>query len=277
MSKEKKIASLLAGSALTMAAIPLAGTALASEPAPAGGQAAAADEQAARAEASVARALDTRQVVHHIQGAFLWNQEAATDNATLAKDLYQSPVHLCGAQGQTDGALAEASAAQTSPIDFIEVTGDVENAFAASVDEFEQKAPMRKIMGCTCFGNPADGRASANADVAGFRLSALVEEASPIEEANTITFTSRDGYQVALPLQYVLQRYSLIVTTVNGEAAADAVGCANQLWLGGTSARSFARDVVAISITKEADPPAAPGSGAGAAPNVGIMEGATEA
>ena len=71
-----------------------------------------------------------------------------------------------------------------------------------------------------------------------------------------------------------MQRYSLMVTTVNDEDAADAVGCANQLWLGGTSARSFARDVVSISITKEAEPPAAPGSGAsGAVPNVGVTEG----
>ena len=71
-----------------------------------------------------------------------------------------------------------------------------------------------KRQGCTCFGNPTDGRASANADVAGFRLSALIDEAAPVEGANTITFTSRDGYQVTLPLQYVMQRYSLIVTTV---------------------------------------------------------------
>ena len=65
-------------------------------------------------------------------------------------------------------ALA-AEAGKPAAIDFIEVTGDVENAFTASVADFEQKAPMRKIMGCTCFGNPTDGRASANADVAGFR------------------------------------------------------------------------------------------------------------
>lgn len=276
MNSGKKIASLLAGGALTMAAVPLAGTALASEAVPDGQSGTNVPAADASAESHVARALGARQVIQHVQGVFAWNQDAITDNATLAKDLYQSPAYLCGAQGDVDASLA-AEAGKPAAIDFIEVTGDVENAFTASVADFKQKAPMRKIMGCTCFGNPADGRASANADVAGFRLSALVEEASPIEGANTITFTSRDGYQVALPLQYVLQRYSLIVTTVNGEAAADAVGCANQLWLGGTSARSFARDVVSISITRETEPPAAPGSGTGAAPNVGIMEGATEA
>ena len=273
MNSGKKIASLLAGGALTIAAVPLAGTALASEAVPDGQSGTNVPAADASAESHVARALGARQVIQHVQGVFAWNQDAITDNATLAKDLYQSPAYLCGAQGDVDASLA-AEAGKPAAIDFIEVTGDVENAFTASVADFKQKAPMRKIMGCTCFGNPTDGRASANADVAGFRLSALVNEAAPVEGANTITFTSRDGYQVALPLQYVMQRYSLMVTTVNDEDAADAVGCANQLWPGGTSARSFARDVVSISITKEAEPPAAPGSGAsGAVPNVGVTEG----
>ena len=47
-------------------------------------------------------------------------------------------------------------AGKPAAIDFIEVTGNVENAFTASVADFKQKAPMRKIMGCTCFGNPTD-------------------------------------------------------------------------------------------------------------------------
>ena len=155
------------------------------------------------------------------------------------------------------------------------MTGDVSHAFTASVDDFVKKAPVQKVMGCTCSGNPADGRTSANAEVGGFQLAALINEADPLEGANTITFTSADGYEVALPLKYVTQRYCLVVTTVNGEDAAQAIGCANQLWLGSTAARAYARDVVAISITKEAEPPAAPGASPDAnVPNVGVTKGA---
>jgi DMSO/TMAO reductase YedYZ molybdopterin-dependent catalytic subunit len=115
-------------------------------------------------------------------------------------------------------------------------------------------------MGCTCAGNPAGGRASANAEVSGFRLSALIDAAVPDEGVNTITFISRDGYRESLPLSYVKQRYSIIVTAINGESASDAVSCANQLWLGSTSARYFTQDIVAIELTKEQTPPPAPGS-----------------
>ena len=209
------------------------------------------------------------RTIQNVQGMFSWNQEASVDNETLAKSLYRDPAYLCGAQGVAVEGFGSAD------IKSIRVTGDVGNAFTASVEDFAKKAPAQKVMGCTCAGNPADGLASANADVAGFKLAALVQECRPQEGANTITFTSADGYQVALPLAYVMQRYSLIVTAVNGDPASSAIGCSNQLWLGSTAARSFARDVVEISITKEAEPPAAPGASAQAnMPNVGVTAGA---
>ncbi|MEG0503533.1 MAG: molybdopterin oxidoreductase, partial [Raoultibacter sp.] len=54
----------------------------------------------------------------------------------------------------------------------------------------------------------------------------------------------------------------------------DATGCANQLWLGSTSARHFAQDIAAIEITHEQTPPPAPGTSDQAnQPNVGITAG----
>lgn len=266
----KKIAGLVAGGALVMSAAPAAQVALADEAAGLEGQG-ASNATYAPAAVNAVVADQLQQTIKHVQGTFNWNQDASVDNETLAKSLYRSSDYLCGAQGAEGAAAGEA----TGAIESIRVTGDVGNEFVADVKEFTQKAPAKKIMGCTCAGNPADGRASANAEVSGFRLAALVDEAVPVDGANTIAFTCRDGYRVALPLNYVMQRYSLIVTTVNGDEAADAVGCANQLWLGSTAARSFARDVVEVSITKEAEPPAAPGASANAnTPNVGVTEGA---
>ena len=211
------------------------------------------------------------------QGVFAWNQDAITDNAhprqgPLSKP--RLPVRGPGRRGRQPGSRSgQARRHRLHRSD--RRRGERVHGLGG---RFQAEGPHAQDHGMHLLRQPrrrARKRERRRSRASGFRP--WWKRASPIEGANTITFTSRDGYQVALPLQYVLQRYSLIVTTVNGEAAADAVGCANQLWLGGTSARSFARDVVSISITRETEPPAAPGSGTGAAPNVGIMEGATEA
>lgn len=269
MNTGKKLAGLVAGGALVVSAAPAAQLALASEqPALDGGGAACAVQAGEDLGAAVSEQM--RVSIENVQGTFAWNQGVTADNATLSQALYQGSKYLCGAQGAGD-----ASGERVPSIRSIRVTGDVSHAFTASVDDFVKKAPVQKVMGCTCSGNPVDGRASANAEVGGFQLAALISEADPLEGANTITFTSADGYEVALPLKYVTQRYCLVVTTVNGEDAAQAIGCANQLWLGSTAARAYARDVVAISITKEAEPPAAPGASPDAnVPNVGVTKGA---
>lgn len=274
MNTGKKLAGLVAGGALVVSAAPAAQLALASEqPALDCGGAACAVQAGEDLGAAVSEQM--RVSIENVQGTFAWNQGVTADNATLSQALYQGSKYLCGAQGVEGMSDEGASSERVPSIRSIRVTGDVSHAFTASVDDFVKKAPVQKVMGCTCSGNPADGRASANAEVGGFQLAALISEADPLEGANTITFTSADGYEVALPLKYVTQRYCLVVTTVNGEDAAQAIGCANQLWLGSTAARAYARDVVAISITKEAEPPAAPGASPDAnVPNVGVTKGA---
>ena len=257
-----KIASVLAGSALLAGAVPMASAA----PAPEAPDAGATAATAAVAPAGQAGAEQVQKTISQVLGFFSWNQDVATSTEDLAKNLYEASDYLCGAGAAEGLAPGSAELGET-----IAVGGDVGMAFSASIAEFEKQAPVRKVMACTCNGNPADGRASANAQVSGFELKALIEAAQPVDGANTITFTCADGYQVALPLSYVAQRYSIIVTGVNGEASSDAVGCANQLWLGSTSARSFARDIVAVDITKEANPPAAPGAAA-ATPNVSVLD-----
>ena len=52
----------------------------------------------------------------------------------------------------------------------------------------------------------------------------------------------------------------MIVYQVNGEPLSASVGGTNQLWLGSTSARYFASDVVEIRVTCEDEVPALPGS-----------------
>lgn len=274
----------LAGAVVLAAGVGLAGLAFGADQAiadeAAGGAGLAEPAGQVEQATGAAQAAGVRSVAN-IEGTFAWDQGVSAGNEVLARSLYGAARVLCGSLDSVavaGEAAGDASAQEVAAIEQIAVTGDVACAFSASVAEFEEKAPVRTIMGCTCAGNPADGRASANADVAGFQLSALIEQACPLEGANTITFVCADGYEVALPLSYVAQRYAIVVTAVNGQDCAEAVGCSNQLWLGTTAARSFARDVVEVRITCEDVAPAAPGAPTDAnQPNVGVLAGAASA
>ena len=150
--------------------------------------------------------------------------------------------------------------------------------YDATVEEMTDEATQTAVLGCSCAGNPADGIASVNAEVTGVAVTELLRHADPVAEANTIVFASADGYEVALPLSYVLQHYCPIVFDVNGSPIAESMGGVNQLWLGSTSARYFARDIVSITVEVRDEAPAAPGAGDAAdasanLPNVGVFFG----
>ena len=278
MQSDAKTLTSAAGSALLVAGLiaPLAAAAPASadvlaqpDKAPASQAASTANEAAASQEAAH---LAT------VEGVFSYTQTDVTPNAAIARNLYGASHVLCGA---TDVATAAAiGTVEDAEAWEITVGGDVENAFTASVSELAREGAAQTIMGCTCVGNPTDGLASVNAQVTGVTLRSIIEAAAPVEDANTITFTSADGYSVSLPLSYVEQRYALVVYGIGGQSMYEVAGCANQLWLGSTAARYFSQDVVAIEITAqdEADVPPIPGTPEAGdrysnIPNVSVLEG----
>lgn len=183
-----------------------------------------------------------------------------------------APDYLCGAKG---APLAKVAAEDWA----IAVLGDVKAPYQATVAELQADPEVQSVlMGCSCQGNPTDGSASVNALVTGVSTSILLQKAGVEAGANTVVFTSADGYEVALPLRYVAQRYCPIVFDVNGSPIEQTVGGSNQLWLGSTSARYFARDIVSIRVETRDEVPAAPGTEeAGDAisnlPNVGVAFG----
>ena len=222
------------------------------------------------------------RAVSNLEGTFAWNQDAVTGNEELRHVLYEGvSQYLCGVHGNVAEVAQGASSLNQAVTDgdrivALRVEGDVRNSFVATIEECLDEAPIQTVLGCTCAGNPADGRASANAEVTGFTVAALLERAQPVEEANAITFTAQDGYAVTLPLSYVQQRHSVIVTEVGGAAIDEALGCQNQLWLGATSARSFVRDVVSIKVESLPQEPGVPTLQGLNQPNVGVVEGAVE-
>lgn len=264
----KKVASVT-GSLMLLAGMTAPGTAAFADEAVQG--------EAAESECPVhagVNVVDASQKADKVFGSFSYTQQAVTSNKTIAKTLGTAAQYLCG----SNLIFAESESLDAWEL---HVGGDVANEFSATLDELAQEEVSSVVMGCSCSGNPADGTATANALVTGVAITSIMDAAELEAGVNTIVFTSADGYEMALPLTYVAQRYSLIVFDVNGAPLADSVGGTNQLWLGSTSARYFARDVTSISYeTREVAPPA-PGSAAAQdnyanVPNVAVSSASSD-
>lgn len=247
-----------------------------------GGVALAATGSADAPSASDAQAVEQQEgasaddfVVRmdRVEGAFSYTQAEVTSNADIKKNLGEASAYLCGANPMGD---REAASLEDWSI---AVQGDVENAYAATFEELSGKEELQTVvMGCSCAGNPADGRAVANAEVTGISVLKIIESAQPSAAANTVVFASADGYEVALPLNYLAKRYCPLVFDVNGSPISDVMGGTNQLWLGSTAASYFARDIVSITLEeRETPPPSLHSDEARAAyqnlPNVGVLLG----
>lgn len=255
MTTAKKIAGA-AGSALLLASMGATGAVALADEAPEG--AAAVDAPAASVEAERGVSAATRSL-SAVEGTFSFTQGDVTPASTIVRAFSNAAAYLCGSA--FTGAMPAADNVEGDPLSWnISVGGDVQNAFTAPLGELEEEGEAHMIMGCSCAGNPEDGLASVNAEVKGVTIAYILEQAGADADANTIVFTSADGYEVALPLSYVAQRASMIVYDVNGAELGDTIGGTNQLWLGSTSARYFVRNVEKIAVETRDEAPAAPGS-----------------
>lgn len=248
MSKKdtKVVGAALMGTAMavTAGAVPLA---LAATPA------SDAQAPAATAEQAVETVAGAQVKVADVQGEFAYDQTTLTSNDQIKRAFVGADAVQCGGQ---------VAPGESVPADQWQITvgGDVQNEFTATLDELAQKNAISVVMGCACAANGADQRQAANANVTGVTLMSLIGRAGLDADVNTVTFTTADGYSVSLPLSYVKQRYTLIVYDINGEPLESSMGGTNQLWLGGTSAKYFARDITGITFTHEEKVPAAPGT-----------------
>lgn len=199
------------------------------------------------------------------EGEFAWDQSTITPNSVI-RDVFRVATNaLCSAT--TDFAV-------DNPLQWrLSVSGDVENAFTATIDELAQEQSVQQTMTCSCGGNPSDGKAIITADVKGIPVSYLVGRAAANEDANTITFVSSDGTELAMPLVYAIGHHGVISFEINDEDLSASVGGNNQLWLAGASANYFVRDIAEIRITHEEVVPANPGEDMEYpnSPNVGIL------
>ena len=205
-----------------------------------------------------------------VEGTFSFSQATVTPIEKIRAVFQKAAAALCGA----DDELTVANAADWS----ITVGGDVQAGYSATLGELAQDDENTTIMGCACVSNGAGGPAAINAQVTGIPLAGIIQAAQPNADANTVTFVSEDGYNVSLPLDYVLARHSVISYEINGETLSSSVGGTNQLWIDSAAAKYFTRNIVEIRVTHEDVVPAAPGSEQAVdgeyvnRPNVGIAD-----
>ncbi|MEG2533320.1 MAG: molybdopterin-dependent oxidoreductase [Gordonibacter sp.] len=259
--------NIVAGTMVASLALGGAGTALAAETAKNENN---APESTAIKVAKECAAASTLISAAASEGIFTYDQTAITSNETIANLFRRATAALCGA---TDDFAA------SNPLEWkLSVSGDVDNAFSATVDELASEDSVKQVMTCTCGGNPADGGAIITADVKGIPVTHLLDRAKARAGVNTITFVSSDGTELSMPLSYVAGRHAVISYEINDEDLSASVGGNNQLWMSRTSANYFVRDIIEVRITSEKDVPAAPGEGAEYpnSPNVGIMSAAAE-
>lgn len=230
-------------------------------------------DEASTLEANIQKArLRENPMPDTVIGSFSFTQGEIDSVESIARVMKSAPQYLCGAP--VIGSVREADAAANALSWEITINGAVQQSFTATVGELAEEKVVHQTMGCACGGNRADGAASVNADVEGIPLQTILEEVRPLEGANTITFTSADGYSVALPLSYMKQHHSIIAYNVNGEPLENSMGGANQLWVGSTAGMYFTRDIVEITLESRDVAPDIPGLSRDAnLPNVSIRSG----
>ncbi len=266
MSTLRKTLSIGTGSILALSGI---GAGIAMHVADADAQ---QPEQEAAQEDSSAYYKTDIVTLDTVEGSFSYTQDEVSSNEDIKSSLGASQ-YLCGARPSGEESALDASEWKIS------IGGAVANPYITTSEDLASSDAVRSLLlGCACKGNPADGKASANAKVTGVSVLLMVSMAQPDANANTIVFTSADGYQVALPLSYIQHRYCPIVFDVNGAPLAQSVGGVNQLWLGSTSANYFVRDVVSITLEERQTPPSSPSSDEARAayanlPNLGVLLG----
>ena len=260
----KDYKNLLAGGLSATLALGGAGLAALASEAPA----APATDQAATVEAAPeAAGVAGVAGADATQGQFSWDQATITPNDVIASTFRGATATLCNA---TDDF------AQVNPLEWqLTLSGDVDNAFTATVDELSGESEVSQVMTCTCGGNPADGRATITADVKGIPVSYLLDRAQARAGVNTLVFVASDGCEVALPLSWVVAHHGVISYEINGEDLSASVGGNNQLWLAGASANYFVRDIAEVRVESRdaSEVPAEPGEGMDYpnSPNAGVL------
>jgi DMSO/TMAO reductase YedYZ molybdopterin-dependent catalytic subunit len=172
----------------------------------------------------------------NVQGRFSFNQ----NKITPADDVF----NLFGTV--VTGMCAKPDCALSS-IDkeyHVNVGGKIAYSYTRDI---KSMIARNQIMLCAC----ATGPATVQAQVKGVPISEVLELSALDDDANTLVVKSSDGFNVKLPLKYVLEREAMLAYQIGDKEIPTGV----QLWIPETVAKYFVRDVVELEVTTEKEEP----------------------
>ncbi|WP_304426244.1 molybdopterin-dependent oxidoreductase [uncultured Adlercreutzia sp.] len=209
-------------------------------------------------------------MLDEVMGTFSYTQAQGATVDVIRSAMAKASQYLCAGLPMVEGDIDASTWA-------IDIRGAVDHSYTTTIGALQADDELvSQLMGCACAGNPADGGAAVNAEVTGVPVTTLLERAGVAADANTVVLRSADGYEIALPLVYLKTHYCPIVFNVAGSPIAESMGGANQLWLGSTAAKYFARDIISVTVEVRDEAPASPEADADTyanLPNVGVAFG----
>ena len=184
--------------------------------------------------------------VPNVQGSFVFNQLGTTPNDELFNVFGAALTSMCSKpavefEAQTGGVANF----------YVNVGGHIKKNFTVDVSELSEDASEEALMACSC----ATGSPFGQAAVLGVPLASIVEMADLEEGVNTVTAYGADGFGQPLPLRYALEHDAMLVYQVNGQELKSTADSSLQLWMPETVAHYFTRNIVDISLTREAVEP----------------------
>ena len=264
--KGLKIASGITGAACLLGGCAPAAVAPVVEAAPEADVASApeAEAQEDMGVAIEAREQESYTKVANVKGAFAFNQDVLTPPDEIFNLFGTAATYACAKPGF---AFDEVNRQEY----YINVSGNIKKACTVGIAELEKMESVERNMVCTC----AMSVTAAQASVRGVRVADVISMADLEDGVNTITMKDSDGYGIPMPLSYALEKNAMLVYKVNGEALPD--GVTSQLWMPGSVAKYFTRNIVNIEVSAEEETPEIIKAGEEYRAHISVMNDAGEA
>ena len=191
---------------------------------------------------------ETFAKVANVQGEFAFAQDTLTPPDEVFNLFGTAATYACAKPGF-------ALNPSTREEHYINVGGKVKKNFTISAEQLAKMESQKRDLVCTCAMSPS----AAMASVRGVRVADLLAMADVEADANTITMKDAQGYGLAMPLSYVLEKDALLVYEIGDLPLETADGTQVQVWMPDTVAKYFTRQITEIELTAEAEVPAVEG------------------
>lgn len=130
---------------------------------------------------------------------------------------------------------------------YVNFGGAIKKTQTVSLKDLKDSGTVERTLKCSC----ATGAPVANAQIVGVPFKNIMQMVSAEEAANTVTFKSSDGYGIAMPLTYALEKDAMLVYKIGDKDIPSGL----QVWVPEAVARYFTRNVTDVEFTVEKKAP----------------------